>query len=96
MLTVKATAYHRQEEGGLITATGTTTKYGTIAVDPSVIPLGSRVFVVAEDGTSWSYGPGLAEDTGGLIKGNRIDLFFMTGTEATNFGARTAKIYVLN
>lgn len=95
VLTVKATAYHRLEEGGLITATGTTTKYGTIAVDPSVIPLGSRVFVVAEDGTSWSYGPGLAEDTGGLIKGNRIDLFFMTGTEATNFGVRTAKIYIL-
>lgn len=96
VLTVKATAYHRLEEGGLITATGTTTQYGTIAVDPSVIPLGSRVFVVAEDGTSWSYGPGLAEDTGGLIKGNRIDLFFMTGTEATNFGVRTAKIYILS
>lgn len=96
VLTVKATAYHRQEEGGLITATGTTTQYGTIAVDPSVIPLGSRVFVVAEDGTSWSYGPGLAEDTGGLIKGNRIDLFFMTGTEATNFGVRTAEIYILD
>lgn len=96
VLTVKATAYHRQEEGGLITATGTTTQYGTIAVDPSVIPLGSHVFVVAEDGTSWSYGSGLAEDTGGLIKGNRIDLFFMTGTEATNFGVRTAKIYILN
>lgn len=95
-LTVKATAYHRLEEGGLITATGTTTQYGTIAVDPSVIPLGSRVFVVAEDGTSWSYGPGLAEDTGGLIKGNRIDLFFMTGTEATNFGVRMAKIYILS
>lgn len=96
VLTVKATAYHRLEEGGLITATGTTTQYGTIAVDPSVIPLGSRVFVVAEDGTSWSYGPGLAEDTGGLIKGNRIDLFFMTGTEANNFGVRTAKIYILS
>lgn len=95
VLTVKATAYHRLEEGGLITATGTTTQYGTIAVDPSVIPLGSRVFVVAEDGTSWSYGPGLAEDTGGLIKGNRIDLFFMTGTEANNFGVRTAKVYIL-
>ena len=96
VLTVKATAYHRLEEGGLIPATGTTTQYGTISVDPSVIPLGSRVFVVAEDGTSWSYGPGLAEDTGGLIKGNRIDLFFMTGTEATNFGVRTAKIYILS
>lgn len=96
VLTAKVTAYHRLEEGGLITATGTTTQYGTIAVDPSTIPLGSRVFVVAEDGTSWSYGPGLAEDIGGLIKGNRIDLFFMTDTEATNFGVRTAKIYILS
>lgn len=96
VLSVRATAYHRIEEGGLITASGTITQYGTVAVDPRVIPLGTRVFVVAEDGTSWSYGPGLAEDTGGLIKGNRIDLFFMTGDEAENFGVRNAKIYILS
>lgn len=94
-LSVRATAYHRVEEGGLITASGTITHYGTVAVDPSVIPLGTRVFIVAEDGTSWSYGPGLAEDTGGLIKGNRIDLFFMTGSEADTFGVRNARIYLL-
>lgn len=93
---VMATAYHRIEEGGLITATGTTTQYGTIAVDPRVIPLGSRLYVVADDGSSWSYGPGLAEDTGGLIKGNRIDLFFMTGEEADTFGVRNAKVYILS
>lgn len=92
---VKATAYNRVEEGGLTTATGTTTKYGTIAVDPSVIPLGSKLYIVSDGGQSWSYGPGLAEDTGGLIKGNRIDLFFMTGEEATEFGVRSAKVYIL-
>ena len=96
VIDVKATAYHRVEEGGTITASGTTTQYGTIAVDPSVIPLGSRVYVVSNGGEkSWSYGPGLAEDTGGLIKGARIDLFFMTGDEATQFGVRPAKVYIL-
>lgn len=96
VIDVKATAYHRVEEGGTITASGTTTQYGTIAVDPSVIPLGSRVYVVSNGGDkSWSYGPGLAEDTGGLIKGARIDLFFMTGDEATQFGVRPAKVYIL-
>lgn len=92
---VKATAYNRVEDGGLITAKGTVTKYGTIAVDPRVIPLGKKLYVVSDGGQSWSYGPGLAEDTGGLIKGNRIDLFFMTGDEATQFGVRNAKVYVL-
>ena len=95
VIDVKATAYNRVEEGGLTTATGTTTKYGTIAVDPSVIPLGSKLYVVSDGGQSWSYGPGLAEDTGGLIKGNKIDLFFMTGEEATEFGVRSAKVYIL-
>lgn len=96
VINVKATAYHRVEEGGLITATGTTTRYGTVAVDPRVIPLGSRVYVVSEGGDrSWSYGPGLAEDTGGLIKGSRVDLFFMTGEEAEDFGVRAAKVYIL-
>lgn len=94
---VTATAYHRVEEGGLITASGTTTRYGTIAVDPRVIPLGSRVYIVSNGGDqSWSYGPGIAEDTGGLIKDNRIDLFFMTDEEADQFGVRPAKVYILN
>lgn len=96
VIDVTATAYHRIEDGGEITASGTVTKYGTIAVDPSVIPLGSRLYVVSDGGDqSWSYGPGLAEDTGGLIKGTKIDLFFMTGDEANDFGIRPAKVYIL-
>ena len=96
VIDVTATAYHRVEDGGEITASGTVTKYGTIAVDPRVIPLGSRLYVVSDGGDqSWSYGPGLAEDTGGLIKGTKIDLFFMTGDEADDFGIRPAKVYIL-
>lgn len=95
VIDVKATAYNRVEDGGLVTATGTITQYGTIAVDPSIIPLGTKLYVVSDGGQSWSYGPGLAEDTGGLIKGNKIDLFFMTGEEATEFGVRSAKVYIL-
>lgn len=95
VIDVKATAYNRIEEGGLITATGTVTEYGTIAVDPKVIPLGKKLYVVSNGGQSWSYGPGLAEDTGGLIKGNRIDLFFMTSQESYDFGVRQARVYIL-
>ena len=96
VIDVTATAYHRVEDGGEITASGTVTQYGTIAVDPRVIPLVSRLYVVADGGDqSWSYGPGLAEDTGGLIKGAKIDLFFMTGDEANDFGIRPAKVYIL-
>lgn len=96
VIDVTATAYHRVEDGGEITASGTVTDYGTIAVDPSVIPLGSRLYIVSNGGDqSWSYGPGLAEDTGGLIKGAKIDLFFMTGDEANDFGVRPAKVYIL-
>lgn len=96
VIDVTATAYHRVEDGGEITASGTVTQYGTIAVDPRVIPLGSRLYVVSDGGDqSWSYGPGLAEDTGGLIKGTKIDLFFMTGDEANDFGIRPAKVYIL-
>ena len=96
VIDVTATAYHRIEDGGEITASGTVTDYGTIAVDPTVIPLGSRLYIVSNGGDqSWSYGPGLAEDTGGLIKGAKIDLFFMTGDEANDFGVRPAKVYIL-
>ena len=96
VIDVTATAYHRIEDGGENTASGTMTQYGTIAVDPRVIPLGSRLYVVSDGGDqSWSYGPGLAEDTGGLIKGTKIDLFFMTGDEANDFGIRPAKVYIL-
>ncbi len=76
------------------TATGVSTKVGVVAVDPKVIPLGSRLYIEAADG-SWTYGTAVAADTGGSIKGNKIDLYMETTEEALRFGRRTAKVYIL-
>jgi len=67
------------------TATGTKPRPGTIAVDPKVIPYGSKIIIVYEDGTV-EYG--IAEDCGGLIKGNVIDVFRQTYKEAVKHGRR--------
>lgn len=94
-ITMTATAYSpvTSENGGCgLTATGTTPRYGVAAVDPNVIPLGSRIYVTSADG-SWSYGVASAEDTGGAIKGNRIDLCYDSGAEA--FGRRSCVVYIL-
>lgn len=73
---------------GARTATGTAPVQGrTIAVDPRVIPYGSQVHI---DG----YGTYIAEDTGGAIKNNRIDVYFNNHTEALNFGVRYADVYL--
>ena len=90
-LTVEATAY----SGGGKTAMGTAAGEGTVAVDPDVIPLGSRLYITAEDGSSWVYGYAVAEDTGGSIQGERVDLFFWSESDCRSFGRRTAKVYVL-
>lgn len=67
---VYATPYTAISAGGSgYTATGTLARYGTIAVDPTVIPLGTKLYIPG-------YGLGTAEDTGGAIKGNMIDLFY--------------------
>ena len=71
------------------TASGTTMTEGrTIAVDPSVIPLGSRVYV---DG----YGVFIAEDTGGAIIGNKIDIGVSSHTRAYELGIKYADVYLL-
>ena len=71
------------------TASGTTPKAGrTIAVDPNVIPLGSRVLV---NGKEYR-----AEDTGSKIKGNIVDIFHNTHQEALNFGRQTVQVEVLD
>ena len=62
--------------------------YSTIAVDPKVIPLGSKLWV---DG----YGYGIAEDIGGAIKGNKIDLYYDSSDEMWGWGARNLNIYIL-
>jgi len=78
-----------------ITASGMKAQYGVVAVDPSVIPLGTRLYIEAVDG-SWTYGYCVAGDTGGAIKGNRIDLFYNSRAEALAFGRRQANVYILN
>lgn len=90
---VLATAYTADLRFG-ITACGAKVKrdvngYSSIAVDPRVIPLGTKLYVEG-------YGYGIAEDTGGLIKGNRVDLFFNSESECNNWGAKSADVYILN
>lgn len=76
-----------------ITATGTVATEGrTIAVDPDVIPYGSKVLVRYEDGTEAVY---VAEDKGGAIKGNRIDVFMGIHQAALEAGVQTAEVYLL-
>lgn len=91
---VEATAYTCEGQEWNITKTGTIARVGEIAVDPRYIPLNSKLYVVARDGT-WVYGLCKAEDTGGLIKGYRIDLYYDTEHECWQFGRRNARVYVL-
>lgn len=90
---VKATAYCPCEKCCGAYANGTThiglpAKQGVIAVDPKLIPLGTRVYV---DG----YGYAIAADTGGAIKGSRIDVCYDTHEEALRWGVKQVKVYVL-
>ncbi len=92
----RATAYTHTDEGcNMTTATGTTVRVGTVAVDPTVIPYGTRMFIVANDG-SYIYGIGTAEDCGGAIKGDRLDLYFPTDPECWAFGWRNCTVYFLD
>lgn len=94
-LTVSATAYTASP--GKKTASGRVAQYGVIAVDPKVIPMGTKLYVEStDDGKSWQYGYCVAGDTGGAIKGNKIDLFFNSRSECLQFGRRSAIVYVLN
>ncbi len=77
-----------------LTRSGTKVRPGVVAVDPKVIPLGTKLYIESTDGTS-SYGYASAEDTGSAIKGNKIDLFFENRSDALRFGRRTVKVYVL-
>lgn len=90
-----ATAYTHTDEGcNMTTATGTTVRVGTVAVDPTIIPYGTRMFIVCNDG-SYIYGLGTAEDCGGAIQGKRLDLYFPTNPECMAFGRRDCTVYFL-
>lgn len=101
-IVLRATAYSPYDSGSYkvpgyetveFTAKGTIAKrnpdgYSTVAVDPNVIPLGSKLYIPG-------YGYAIAEDTGGAIKGSRIDLYFDTTSECYNFGVRNVDVYIL-
>ena len=74
-------------DGDGLTATGLPVTPGVVAVDPEVIPLGSTVII---DGQEY-----LAADTGGAIKGNRIDIAVDTHQEALDLGTRTAEVWIV-
>ncbi len=93
-LNVTATAYTTEGHKNKRTARGTIARVGAIAVDPRVIPLGTRVYIEIPGG-KWFYGYAVCEDTGGAIKGNIIDLFFNTESECLKFGRRKAIVYIL-
>ncbi|KOP71422.1 peptidoglycan-binding protein [Lysinibacillus sp. FJAT-14745] len=93
-LTMRATAYTAYCEGcSGITANGTDIRSNpnlkVIAVDPRVIPLGSRVWVEG-------YGEAIAADTGGAIKGNKIDVFIPTEGQARQWGVKHVTVKILN
>lgn len=85
-LDVEATAYTYT---GNNTATGIKPREGIIAVDPKVITMGTRVYVEG-------YGYAVAADTGGAIRGNKIDVFFSTFRQCIDWGRRPVKIHILN
>lgn len=77
------------------TFTGTEARVGVVAVDPDVIPLGTRMYIASADG-EYIYGYCVAEDTGGLITGNLVDLYYDTHEECVQFGRRDIIIYFLD
>lgn len=90
-----ATAYTMYDDGcDSTTATGSQVRLGVVAVDPTVIPYGTRMFIVSNDG-QYIYGIGTAEDCGSGIEGKRLDLFMHTLDEAFTFGRRSCTVYFL-
>ncbi|MFI8494288.1 LysM peptidoglycan-binding domain-containing protein [Peribacillus butanolivorans] len=93
-ITVRATAYTADCQGcSGTTATGIDLKANpdtkVISVDPSVIPLGSKVYVEG-------YGYATAADTGSAIKGNKVDIFIPNEQDAINWGVKNVKLQILN
>lgn len=92
VLTMNATGYDCSPQtlpgSSGYTATGVRAEFGVVAVDPRVIPLGTYLYIEG-------YGVALAADTGGAIKGNRIDLCFDSRSESLAFGRRKVKVHIL-
>ncbi|SMC94333.1 3D domain-containing protein [Sporomusa malonica] len=72
-----------------LTYAGGKVKKGVVAVDPNVIPMGTKLWIEG-------YGEAIADDQGSAIQGNRVDLAFNTRQEALDYGIKKVKVYVLN
>ena len=90
---VELTAYTYVEEGGLKTFTGDPTQVGYVAVDRSVIPMNSYLYIVTDSG--FVYGYCYAKDTGGAIKGNKIDIFLPSLKDTNLFGRQQGTAYII-
>ncbi len=85
-LTARVTAYAH----GTRTASGTPVRWGVVSVDPKVIPLGSRLMIEGFDNVF------VAEDTGGGVRGNHVDIYFPDVASALRFGVQTRTVTILN
>lgn len=89
-LNMLASAYSAYDPGcGQYTYRGSYLRKGLVAVDPSVIALGTRLYIPG-------YGFAVADDIGGAIKGNKIDLAFDSHEEALAFGVQRIKVYIVD
>ncbi len=91
--TMRATGYYSKRGKG---ASGLGLYYGTFAVDPKVIPFGTKVYIASEDG-KFVYGWAIATDTGGFIHKNnmQVDLFYESFIESYLNAVQTVKVYVM-
>jgi 3D (Asp-Asp-Asp) domain-containing protein len=88
---MRSSAYTRSRSEGTqdgITYTGVQVSRGCVAVDPSRIPLGTKLYIEG-------YGHAIANDTGGAIKGNRIDLYMHSKKEAFEWGRQEVRVWII-
>ena len=97
VMTCNSTAYYSGGDGGAAwtTAVGAKVSIGTIAVDPTVIPYYTKMFIQTSNG-SRVYGMGTALDCGGAIKGNIVDLWFPSYADCRSWGRRNVTVYILD
>lgn len=96
VLSGKATAYSSRRYPYVRGASGQYLKPGSVAVDPKLIPYGTKLYITSADG-SYVYGYAIAADTGlGMVQGHvLVDCFFETYGESCRFGAKKVNVYVL-
>jgi len=94
LMTGSGTAYTAPK--GARTSTGRLAQYGVVAVNPKVIPYGTRMYIASADGR-YVYGYCVAGDTGSALRNGSalVDLYYNTYNQCRNFGRRTVKVYIL-